>query len=199
MELQFLLLMDFRLAISPDEMQEYALRVVEYAQRMPDALPICYESILAPPMVRSGPLHSMGAFDAFGGNIQNDQAARPPVNHVPRNATPKRDAANTRASHDRLRDTSEERDQESSVYSETDTDAETDDEPTIKPSHSCASSDTQSLFSNDASEASFDANEDDDGSETDEEHKTPEREQTHHIHWNDRDLASTDNRRMASP
>ena len=36
-------------------------------------------------------------------------------------------------------------------YSETDTDAETDDEPTIQSAYSCASSDTQSLISSDAS------------------------------------------------
>ena len=40
---------------------------------------------------------------------------------------------------------------EASEEVETDFEGSTDDEPTIRPSHSCASSDTQSLFSNDAS------------------------------------------------
>ena len=63
-------------------------------------------------------------------------------------------------------------------YSETDTDAETDDEPTIQSAYSCASSDTQSLISSDAStseDGGFDDEDeggddgDDDGSATDDE------------------------------
>ena len=63
-------------------------------------------------------------------------------------------------------------------YSETDTDAETDDEPTIQSAYSCASSETQSLISSDAStseDCGFDDEDeggddgDDDGSATDDE------------------------------
>lgn len=205
LELEFLLLIDFRLVISSDEMEHYARQLAQYSQRKPGSMPMQFKSVSeplsAPPMMPSRPMHSMGAFDAFGGNIQNDQVIQHPSIPAPRNATPRRTTLNNLIRTAPHREASEEREQESSVYSETDTDAETDDEPTIKPSHSCGSSDTQSLFSNDASEASFNTNEDDEEENaTDDEHKTPERERSHHRRWDSSEsTAVDDNRHMASP
>lgn len=203
LELEFLLLIDFRLGISSDEMEHYARQLAQYSQRKPGSTPMQFKSVSeplsGPSMMPSRPMHSMGAFDAFGGNIQNDQVIQHPGIPAPKNATPRRTALIRTTPH---REASEERDQESSVYSETDTDAETDDEPTIKPSHSCGSSDTQSLFSNDASEASFDTNEDDEEENaTDDEHKTPERERSYHRRWESREstAVNNNNRHMASP
>lgn len=184
--------------IPADEMQRYAEHLILYSQQQSSGpslrqqyvnpVSIGATSVIAP----SRPSQSMGAFDAFGGAIANDQQARS-EEHQPRNTTPKRYTAPPLATYE-PRDASEERDHEgSSVYSETDTDAETDDEPTIRPAHSSASSDTQSLFSNDASEDAFPDDEDDeDGSATDDERRTRERERPQHRRWNSSSSASVD-------
>ncbi|KAI5124748.1 hypothetical protein M0805_005382 [Coniferiporia weirii] len=157
LELQFLLLNDFRLAIPTDEMQRYAEQLIRFSQGSSE-----HEIWSVPPVVSSEtgpsrPMQSMGAFDAFGGVISSDAASYSGA-HVPRNTTPRRSVASVTAA--ALPDEQSERDQEGSVYYETDTDAGTDDEPTIRPTHSCASSDTQSLFSNDASEEADDIGDD---------------------------------------
>ena len=183
LELQFLLLNDFRLSIPTDEMQRYADQLIRFAQTRngsgggePWVSPALDDQRAMPV---SRPLQSMGAFDAFGGAIGGVDGVVTD-SEAPRNSTPRRSMTNgihANSAAD-IRDEQEERDQESSVYSETDTDAETDDEPTIRPAHSCASSDTQSLFSNDASasedgHSSFDmhgdGDEDDEGPPTDDE------------------------------
>ena len=182
LELQFLLLNDFRLSIPADEMQRYADQLIRFAQTrngpeggQPWVSP-ALEDQRAMPVSR--PLQSMGAFDAFGGAIGGADCGVADSD-APRNSTPRRSMMNgIRNSAADVPDEQEERDQESSVYSETDTDAETDDEPTIRPAGSCASSDTQSLFSNDASasedgHSSFDmhgdGDDDDEGPPTDDE------------------------------
>ena len=183
LELQFLLLNDFRLTIPPDEMQRYADQLIRFAQSRNGLAngqlwlsPTMTESrTLAP----SRPMQSMGAFDAFGGAISGTEVTSD--GEAPRNSTPRRSMASiANGIPIPIVDEHDERDQESSVYSETDTEAETstDDEPTIRPSHSCASSDTQSLFSNDASasedgHSSYDihgdGDEDEEGPPTDDE------------------------------
>ncbi|PAV21150.1 cyclin-domain-containing [Pyrrhoderma noxium] len=171
LELQFLLLNDFHLSVSPEELQCYADELIRYSHRRSEATPVTWNSVFRP-------MQSMGAIDAFGGTIG---AAAPD-------------------------------DQEnSSIYSETDTDAETDDEPTIRPAYSCASSDTQSLFSSDAStseDGGFDDedeggdDDDDDGSATDDERPNLRRfgAPTHH-RWDSNASSSVggEDRLMTSP
>ncbi|KAL5530288.1 PCL7 [Sanghuangporus sanghuang] len=157
LELQFLLLNDFRLSIPPDEMQRYWEQLIRFSQAQDAPEGQSIPAAPGPPVSASRPLQSMGAFDAYGGVVVRDNAPCPDP-QAPRNATPKRYRSSDVQIVERrvLPDEEEDRDRESSVCSETDTDAETDDEPTIRPAHSCASSDTQSLFSNDASEADVD-------------------------------------------
>lgn len=173
-----MLLNDFRLSIPADEMQRYADQLIRYAQTRngPDGgqpwVSPALDDQRAMPVSR--PLQSMGAFDAFGGAIGCADGVT--VSEAPRNSTPRRSISMVNGVHSTsgadVPDEQEERDQESSICSETDTDAETDDEPTIRAAGSCASSDTQSLFSNDASASedgysSFDIPGDDDDEDND--------------------------------
>ncbi|KAL5527516.1 hypothetical protein ACEPAG_6317 [Sanghuangporus baumii] len=157
LELQFLLLNDFRLSIPPDEMQRYWEQLIRFSQAQDAPEGQSIPAAPGPSVSASRPLQSMGAFDAYGGAVICDNAPCSD-SQAPRNATPKRYRSSDVQIVERkvLPDEEEDRDRESSVCSETDTDAETDDEPTIRPAHSCASSDTQSLFSNDASEDGVD-------------------------------------------
>lgn len=114
-------------------------------------------AVSVPEPVLSRPMQSMGAFDAYGGSIPADPFHEDDAD-TRRNKTPKSMAvASARAirsssSTGEYTDESRERDESGVSEAETDTDAETDDEPTIRPAHSCASSETQSLYSVDASE-----------------------------------------------
>lgn len=203
LELQFLLLNDFHLTIPTGEMQRYAEQLILFSQGqagVSDVQPWSNPSFAteSSAAASSRPLQSMGAFDAFGGNITGDH--NPYTNaQAPRNTTPRRSAGQTVAV--TPSDEPEDGDQESSVYSETDTDAETDDEPTIRPTHSCASSDTQSLFSNDASEEADDGDDDyGDKGAMDDEHQAARRQRPPHRHWNSSSSVSVDaDRHMASP
>lgn len=202
LELQFLLLNDFRLSIPTDEMQRYADQLIRFSQGQTGAdgaQPWTIPTAPEPSATASRPLQSMGAFDAFGGAITNDTASYADAStSAPR--TPRRSwssSASTNTSVD---------EQESSVCSETDTDAETDDEPTIRPAHSCASSDTQSLFSNDASEDSFVDTDDTDGDGdlTDDDRPSTRRSRPPHHRWSSTASSSVDSsvdgdRLMASP
>lgn len=149
----------------------------------------------------SRPLQSMGAFDAYGGAVVGDSTTTSD-SQAPRNATPKRYRSSDVQILERrpvVPEEQEDRDQESSVCSETDTDAETDDEPTIRPAHSCASSDTQSLFSNDASEDGVDGDDYGDGGlPRDSQHSV-----RHHHRWSSAassvDSSVDGDRLMASP
>lgn len=175
LEVQFLLLNDFRLLVSTAELQRYADHLISFSQDKNGAsMGANYDqtnsSTLGPP---SRPLQSMGEYDNYGSAHYNNSQL---VNGA--HQTPKRFLPALAADYSYREKTQYENDSsETSTPYETETDAETDDEPTIRPAHSCASSDTQSLFSNDASEASESADddedelndEDDEGSATDEE------------------------------
>lgn len=141
LELQFLLLNDFRLVISPEEMQRYAEQLILFSRsqsqsqsqpssssspspnpatpshpfpRAPPTLP------RSPSLSSTGPARAMGAIDAYGGTVAPDR-------------TPNMRAIRTRD------------DDTSSILSETSTEAETeggdttDDEPTIRPPNSGSS------------------------------------------------------------
>lgn len=114
---------------------------------------------------QSHPMQSMGAIDAYGGSLGPHEYVPPQQRHAeddpPRNATtPRRRPTSptpTPASVVPPTPADESFERESScgasIYSETDT----DDEPTIRPTGSCANSETQSLYSNDG------ANDEDEG------------------------------------
>ncbi|KAG6333510.1 hypothetical protein ID866_5573 [Astraeus odoratus] len=95
LELQFLLLNDFRLVISPDEMQKYAEQLVVFSQTHQPLSPSSSHPSLSPsgppssslstPPLRSppkphsatyphsGPARAMGAIDAYGGTVAPDR------------------------------------------------------------------------------------------------------------------------------
>ncbi|KAN0097842.1 Cyclin domain containing protein [Tylopilus felleus] len=133
LELQFLLLNNFSLAISPEEMQRYAEQLVLFSKSQSQVHPSSSSSSQSPATqlprtpstqfrsppssMSSGPARAMGAIDAYGGSVAPDR-------------TP-----STRALHTRDDDAS-------SIFSETSTETETeggdttDDEPTIRPPNS---------------------------------------------------------------
>jgi len=188
LELQFLLLNDFRLSIPSEEMQRYADHLVatEDGQLGPTpssnigsgianggVQPATQNSTMTSvPMQRasaqSHPMQSMGAIDAYGGSVgqyEHAQQRHLREDDPPRNAsTPRRRPTSPSSASippPTPADESFERESScgASVYSETDT----DDEPTIRPTNSCGNSETQSLYSNDG------ANDEDEGAPVSEE------------------------------
>lgn len=166
-----MLLNDFKLTIPPEEMQRYAEQLilfseVQSAKSSSSNSPTNDKSSVNPANVASRlaipsrPMQSMGAFDAFGGQIVADVD-----DDAPRNKTPRRiaSAAALLAIPSNTENYIEgDQERESILGSETDTDAETDDEPTIRPAHSGSSSETQSLYEADSFEV--DGNDDTAGS-----------------------------------
>lgn len=193
LELQFLLLNDFHLVIPAEEIQRYAEQLMGVSggqnppegETVPSVGPSTTSCVVAP--APSRPQVSMGAFDAYGGAVSQNATALQEAD-APRNgmATPRRTTSSVPPPSATPDDSF---DRESSVYSETDTDAETDDEPTIRPAHSSGcSSETQSLYSNDTSE---DAADDEDA----EEEELRGRQPGHR--WQNASVEG--DRRMASP
>ncbi|KAG2056091.1 cyclin-domain-containing protein [Suillus hirtellus] len=133
LELQFLLLNDFRLVISPEEMQRYAEQLILFSQSQPPESPSVPRPVTpsrshpstfqtrSSPTAVSGPARAMGAIDVYGGSVAPDR-------------TPSMRAVRTRDD-----------DAASIVSTETDTETETeggyttDDEPTIRPPNSSSS------------------------------------------------------------
>ncbi|KAH9950155.1 cyclin-domain-containing protein [Amylocystis lapponica] len=146
LELQFLLLNNFRLTISNEEMQ-YFTKMVDLQSK------ISMDVHLAPylPHASSGPASLVGPselFSAVHGYFAHQQALAHPRSHRSFNGfndSPYDPASEYRMSK-RARSTSV-----SDVTSEAETDIEssTDDEPTIRAPHSSASSETMSLHSAD--------------------------------------------------
>jgi PHO85 cyclin-6/7 len=155
LELQFLLLNDFRLMVSPQEMQRYAEQLVLFSQ-------LRSEGDLStmppkPPSHLSAPIQTMGAVDAYGGSLIGSthrvdhtspvsSSASATSNHKNGAKTPQvrpREPSHTNGAVSET-DTS---DADTTSEAGTETDAETDDEPTIRPNHSSCSSDTMSMHS----------------------------------------------------
>jgi hypothetical protein len=74
LELHFLLLNDFRLMISPDEMQVYAKRLVFHAQ---GNSPLRTRPSDPPVPIIAAPRRTMGAVDAYGGDGPSTPHMRP--------------------------------------------------------------------------------------------------------------------------
>lgn len=155
LELQFLLLNDFRLMVSPQEMQRYAEQLVLFSRlRSEGDLPSMPPKT---PNNLSNPMQTMGAVDAYGGSLIGSTHR---VDHT----SPAPTSASATSNHRNGAKTPQVRPKEppytNGAVSETDasdadttseagteTDAETDDEPTIRPNHSSCSSDTMSTYS----------------------------------------------------
>ena len=155
LELQFLLLNDFRLMVSPQEMQRYAEQLVLFSQLRSEG-----DLSTMPPRSPSNlsvPMQTMGAVDAYSGSFIGSTHRMDHTSPVSTSApaipnqkngvkTPQvrpREPSYTNGAVSET-DTS---DADTTSEAGTETDAETDDEPTIRPNHSSCSSDTMSLHS----------------------------------------------------
>jgi hypothetical protein len=141
--------------ISPQEMQKYAEQLVLFSQLKSEG----DLSTVPPksPSTLSAPMQAMGAVDAYGGSLTGS------THHVD-HTSPASTSASTTSNHKNGARTPQVRPREppfaNGAASETDasdadttseagteTDAETDDEPTIRPNHSSCCSDTMSMYS----------------------------------------------------
>jgi len=138
--------------ISPQEMQRYAEQLVLFSQLRSEgdlsAMPP------KPPNSLSAPMQAMGAVDAYGGSLVGSTHR---TDHTPSVSTSTSAHKNgTRTPQVRPREPSitngavsepDASDADTTSEAGTETDAETDDEPTIRPNHSSCSSDTMSMHS----------------------------------------------------
>ncbi|KAF7982344.1 hypothetical protein HWV62_29062 [Athelia sp. TMB] len=156
LELQFLLLNDFRLVISSEEMQRYAEQLIVFSEgSLPPTSPSPSPSpspSLAPtspspssPNAKTNGMHAMGAIDAYGGSVAptastsgtKTPSARPPG--PARNPSEDDDAAS-----------------EAGTETETEGGWTTDDEPTIRAGGAADRSDCASLCSTQTDEGDRD-------------------------------------------
>ncbi|KAH7930243.1 cyclin-domain-containing protein [Leucogyrophana mollusca] len=171
LELQFLLLNDFRLVISTEEMQRYAEQLILFSQSQSPSSSTpstassnttanSHSPVLSPSQSHapsstssSGPTQAMGAIDAFGGRIAPDRT--PSM----RSAHPHTDNARWQGERDDDADAS-------SILSETETEGgdTTDDEPTIRPPNStCSSSSNYGDAGDEEGEGEFKADDEPEG------------------------------------
>ncbi|KZT12654.1 cyclin-domain-containing protein [Laetiporus sulphureus 93-53] len=150
LELQFLLLNDFRLTISCEEM-DYYMQMVDLQSKIPEGidlsqyLPSSSKIVPHPPV---GPTEFFAAVDAYFGHRHN--VIRPTfLDHHPiESSDATRPSLSSHHSPSRRFSTmSYSSDATSEAGTETDFDGSTDDEPTIRAPHSSASSETMSLRS----------------------------------------------------
>lgn len=184
LELQFLLLNDFRLVIPKEEMQRYAEQLVLFSKSSPPAdlssfpYPAPTSSTLSSPSTLvSAPTMTMGAIDAYGGRApgrsssthsKEKDAPQPPfgsVNGASSLVPSSSHHWSQRIPNGKMRQPSEDPETETETEAETETETDgwtTDDEPTIRPPHSSSSSeDSRSICGSDTG----DVDEDDDGLE----------------------------------
>lgn len=167
LELQFLLLNDFRLVISSDEMQRYADQLVIYSHSIDSPLaplpPLSASSFNTSRTPHSnnlvGPMQAMGAIDVFSGPIANNTGFQASYYHPPIQPSGQHPTAHQVHSHNDFHSANPDLVQpqrsmwdDNPTETETETEAgetdggeTTDDEPTVRPAHSSASSDTRSL------------------------------------------------------
>ncbi|OJT04423.1 PHO85 cyclin-7 [Trametes pubescens] len=154
LELQFLLLNDFHLMISQEEMQFYASKLAQQSQ-IPAGVPLTPFLADSPPSTthdaHRSPVGPLKYFTAVDGYISHLLARTRPTQHDSSHPHPHSFAPpHSRQSSDYRRSSSANSitTSESVTDTETDVDGETDDEPTIRAPHSTASSETMSLHSN---------------------------------------------------
>ncbi|KAI6046501.1 cyclin-domain-containing protein [Pisolithus marmoratus] len=164
LELQFLLLNDFRLVVSPEEMQKYAEQLILFSHSQQPLSPPVPSSSSSPsttshshPHLRmsphshssthsiSGPARAMGAIDAYGGTVAPDRTPSMRPTHAPsRHGHTTHNTSNSH--HHNNYPTNSSRDDDASSILSTDTETTeteggdtTDDEPTIRPPNSGSS------------------------------------------------------------
>jgi len=141
--------------ISPQEMQRYAEQLVLFSQLRSegDLPPMPPKS----PSSLSAPMQAMGAVDAYGGSLVGpthradhtlsaSTSASATSNHKNGTRTPQVRPREPSLANGAVSET-EASDADTTSEAGTETDAETDDEPTIRPNHSSCSSDTMSMYS----------------------------------------------------
>ncbi|KAI6168864.1 cyclin-domain-containing protein [Pisolithus thermaeus] len=167
LELQFLLLNDFRLVISPEEMQKYAEQLILFShsqQPVPSPVPSSSSSSSStiphphshlhlrispnthsPTFSFSGPARAMGAIDAYGGTVAPDRTPSMRPAHAPSVLGYASHNASSSHHHNNYPTNSSRDDDASSIVStdtettETEGGDTTDDEPTIRPPNSRSS------------------------------------------------------------
>ncbi|KAH9853955.1 cyclin-domain-containing protein [Lenzites betulinus] len=156
LELQFLLLNDFHLMISQDDIQFYASKLAQQSQIpsgvsltsfLPDSPPSTTHDAHQSPV---GPLTYFTAVDGYIAHLH--MRARPPhhdASHHPHQHTYTPSHSRPTSEYRRSVSAHSVSTSESATEcdTETDVDGETDDEPTIRAPHSSASSETMSLHS----------------------------------------------------
>ncbi|TCD61481.1 hypothetical protein EIP91_008382 [Steccherinum ochraceum] len=140
LELQFLLLNDFRLMIAMEEMQSYAEQLIRFSENNSDPLysPLSRYPSSANQPSPAGPTKFMNFVDTMC------QPASPSV-HQFDSQTPQ--VGPTRPFRRSTSSCSGMSTSDAASEIETDVEGSTDDEPTIRPTHSSASSETMSLHS----------------------------------------------------
>ncbi|KAI8984965.1 cyclin-domain-containing protein [Trametes punicea] len=158
LELQFLLLNDFHLMISQEEMQFYASKLVQQSQIPPGVSLVPFLPDSPPSAVHDphrspvGPLKYFTALDGYIAHLHaRSRPSHPPSYQLPHSHSPS-PSSHSRMSSDYRRSASAHSSVSTSESTtecdtETDVDGSTDDEPTIRAPHSSASSETMSLHS----------------------------------------------------
>lgn len=155
LELQFLLLNDFHLMISQEEMQFYAIKLVQQSQIPPGVSLVSFlpdSSPSHPHDFRRSPIGPLKYFAALDGYIAHLHARTRSTHHEP-NSHPSYAPSHSRPSSEYRRSASTHSTSSTSDAvtesgdTETDFDGETDDEPTIRAPHSSSSSETMSMHS----------------------------------------------------
>ncbi|KAJ7499314.1 cyclin-domain-containing protein [Mycena latifolia] len=136
LELQFLLLNDFRLVIPRDEMQRYAEQLILFSNSPETVSPI--------PAPVAAPMQAMGAIDAYGGRLPAERPTPKPPQLVP-NGGPYPPPHASSSSSNKTPSVRPRFPADEDTETETETETEgtdggwtTDDEPTIRPAHSSA-------------------------------------------------------------
>ncbi|KAI0829302.1 cyclin-domain-containing protein [Trametes gibbosa] len=155
LELQFLLLNDFHLMISQEEMQFYASKLAQQSQIpsgvsltsfLPDSPPSATHEAHQSPV---GPLKYFTAVDGYIAHLHiRTRPAYDPTHHShPHSYTPSRSRPTSEYRRSVSAHSISTSESTTECDTETDVDGETDDEPTIRAPHSSASSETMSLHS----------------------------------------------------
>ncbi|EMD40981.1 hypothetical protein CERSUDRAFT_111554 [Gelatoporia subvermispora B] len=151
LELQFLLLNDFRLRISCEEMQYYTDMIIlqDKIDKDVDLIPFLPHTSAAPSGQRPpiGPTEFFAAVQAYVEYRQGSRGLQYAGVRVPHPYHPPSSPSEHSRSLSRAYSSASASDAASIASAETDVDGSTDDEPTIRPAHSSASSETMSLHS----------------------------------------------------
>ncbi|KAI0699840.1 cyclin-domain-containing protein [Cytidiella melzeri] len=141
LELQFLLLNNFSLMISTSEMQRYAEQLIHFSPNSHSSSP---SPIVPTQLSPAGPSKLMGSADTRREYIPPHSTVDTQPNRTPQ-VNPRQAYRRSSSSFSSTYSTASEADAASETS--TDFDGSTDDEPTIRPAHSSASSETMSLRS----------------------------------------------------